>query len=90
MKSLEKILSVVQSQPLDFIVISGDLVHEGEEVDYHQFKKILDESRIQVPVLLALGNHDNKEAFCNVFEQKLTHGRYYIFIRYENGRLCVR
>lgn len=88
-EKLRKILSVVQSQPLDFIVISGDLVHEGEEVDYHQFKKILDESRIQVPVLLALGNHDNKEAFCNVFEQKLTHGRYYYFYQIREWKIVV-
>ena len=75
-KKLRQILSELREEKLDFIVISGDLVHEGNEADYQKLKNIIDAIDFQVPILLALGNHDNKKAFCNVFEQNLKNEKY--------------
>ena len=48
---------------LDFVVISGDLVHEGKAEDYAFFKQLLREAFGETPVYLALGNHDCRSAF---------------------------
>jgi 3',5'-cyclic AMP phosphodiesterase CpdA len=47
---------------LDFILISGDLVHEGGVEDYRYFKQLIEE-HTTLPVYVALGNHDVTEAF---------------------------
>lgn len=47
----------------DFAIITGDLVHEGTAEDYRSFKQIVEENRGDMPVFVALGNHDRKEAF---------------------------
>lgn len=47
---------------LDFVLFTGDLVQEGEAIDYKYFKELV-KSILQVPVFVALGNHDVKEAF---------------------------
>lgn len=45
----------------DFIVISGDLAHEGSVEDYRSLSETL--FRIDVPVFVALGNHDRRAPF---------------------------
>ena len=68
----EKLIQTLQElkkEQLDFIVITGDLVHEGNEADYQHFQNILNSAELAVPVLLALGNHDRKRAFCQVFHK---------------------
>ncbi|MDR1061421.1 MAG: metallophosphoesterase [Clostridiales bacterium] len=52
----------VQYKP-DCIVITGDLVHEGEEDDYAYLREIIKHEASGIPVLAALGNHDLKERF---------------------------
>lgn len=48
---------------LDFVVISGDLVHEGSAEDYKHYRKLISESFGKLPVYLCLGNHDRRAAF---------------------------
>lgn len=48
---------------LDFVVISGDLVHEGGASDYDYFKQVIGRCFGGVTVYLCLGNHDRREAF---------------------------
>ncbi len=45
----------------DFIVLSGDLTHEGEAEDYRELRSLLDQ--LPVPHLVALGNHDRRGPF---------------------------
>jgi 3',5'-cyclic AMP phosphodiesterase CpdA len=47
----------------DFIIFSGDLVHEGEGEDYALLRRIVDDTLENIPVVFALGNHDRKQAF---------------------------
>ncbi len=42
----------------DFILISGDLVHEGTAEEYTSFRQFLAELTGDTPVYMALGNHD--------------------------------
>ena len=51
-------------RPICFIV-SGDLTHEGDSDDYRHLRTLLDEesSRFNIPVFVALGNHDHRGPF---------------------------
>lgn len=55
-----------------FTLISGDLVHNGNETDYRHLKKLLDETAAKnnIPYMLALGNHDTRHSFRSVFLQE--------------------
>jgi 3',5'-cyclic AMP phosphodiesterase CpdA len=48
-----------------FVVITGDVAHEGDADDYRFVKQLIDEESalLGVPILLALGNHDHREPF---------------------------
>ncbi len=52
-------------QKMDFVVITGDVAHEGDEEDYRFIRELLDEyqQKLGVPILVTLGNHDNRQAF---------------------------
>ncbi|MBL8553406.1 MAG: phosphodiesterase [Phenylobacterium sp.] len=47
------------------IIASGDLVDRGEIEEYYELKRLMDES--EIPIYYALGNHDGREAFLQVF-----------------------
>ncbi|MCZ8513758.1 metallophosphoesterase [Paenibacillus filicis] len=48
-----------------FVVISGDLTHDGDVEDYRYFKQLVDEESalLGVPIHVALGNHDFRSFF---------------------------
>lgn len=48
-----------------FVLITGDLAHEGDAEDYAYIRSLLDECSAQVgaPVFVILGNHDHRSAF---------------------------
>jgi Icc protein len=49
----------------DFIVITGDLSHEGDKEDYSYIKTVVDEGSqiVGAPVYVTLGNHDHRAPF---------------------------
>lgn len=47
----------------DFVVVTGDLVHECQEETYHAFFEIMKDCFGDVPVYYVTGNHDMNEAF---------------------------
>jgi 3',5'-cyclic AMP phosphodiesterase CpdA len=51
-----------------FVVISGDLAHHGSPAAYQQLRHLIHEELgpLGAPVLLTLGNHDNRLAFREV------------------------
>lgn len=51
--------------PPDIIVLSGDLVDNGEPAHYAHLRRILDEA--PAPVLVMPGNHDQREVLRNQF-----------------------
>jgi 3',5'-cyclic-AMP phosphodiesterase len=69
---LIKVLENIDSlqQDLDFILITGDLVHEGNSEDYRYFKKIIQDHVKDIPVFTVLGNHDLSKAYWEGYEGK--------------------
>lgn len=58
---------------IDFIVHTGDLIHDGNGEDYQKLFEIFDQYIPKdIPIYLCLGNHDNKKAF---FEAKQEENR---------------
>ena len=62
--TLRYLLQKVRESQVDCVVISGDIVHEGELEDYIYVREMV-ESIIgnQAKVIYVCGNHDRKEAF---------------------------
>jgi 3',5'-cyclic-AMP phosphodiesterase len=56
-------VATLQPQP-DFIVISGDLTNKGTVENFTALKDLI--ADFQIPVLLALGNHDTRSTFYEV------------------------
>lgn len=49
---------------LDFLLITGDLTHEGEEADYQALRTLLKSQLGDIPYIVIPGNHDRRDAFC--------------------------
>ena len=60
---IKKLMSKVNKDKLDFIIITGDLVEGGNSEDYRELKKNLNEIFEGIPYIVTLGNHDNKAEF---------------------------
>ena len=89
-ENVRKILQEVDWKSTEFIVITGDLVHEGVCEDYMFLKNLIEEI---VPsnkkVLYVLGNHDRKEAFYEAYYGKKEEKPYY-YVEYVDGyRLII-
>jgi len=53
---------------VDFCVLAGDLTDLGQPAAYERVKSLID--RIEIPVHLTLGNHDDRETFVSVFGEE--------------------
>lgn len=68
-QKLERVLNRIRAMEIepDFFLISGDLVNNGEDAEYLHFQENL--GKVQafgVPVMLGLGNHDDRAVFRRV------------------------
>ena len=66
--NLVAVLQKIDFTEVDFIVITGDLVHDGCAEDYKNLKSLV-EGNVPVgfPVYYCLGNHDDKKCFYKGF-----------------------
>lgn len=55
-----------------FIVASGDLTNRGDVGSYEELKRILAEAELDIPLLLALGNHDKRDGFYQAMHGRTT------------------
>jgi 3',5'-cyclic AMP phosphodiesterase CpdA len=56
----------------NLIIITGDLTHEGDDNAYGRFLDVVNEfNDFGCPLLLTLGNHDNRSAFYRVFKDRI-------------------
>jgi 3',5'-cyclic-AMP phosphodiesterase len=68
-RNLEKTFAQLASDLPEGIVLTGDIARlTGQMGDYENFKKLLIPSVGKRPIYLALGNHDNRTHFLDVFE----------------------
>jgi 3',5'-cyclic-AMP phosphodiesterase len=69
-RNLESIVpQILESQP-EAAIICGDAARlSGERADYEALKELLAPLAGQTPIHIALGNHDNRQHFHQVFDQ---------------------
>jgi len=68
-KNLQKAVSQMAARQLDGAVIAGDLARsEGKKGDYALLKELLNPLTEKTPVFTALGNHDDRKNFYEVFD----------------------
>lgn len=67
LEQVKQMLDLIEPQP-QFVVVSGDLTNHGSPESFAALKDQL--ASIDVPVLLALGNHDQREPFYQTFLQQ--------------------
>ncbi|KRE89804.1 hypothetical protein ASG89_34745 [Paenibacillus sp. Soil766] len=76
-------IRTLEAKP-SFVVISGDLTHDGDLEDYRFLKKLLDaeEALLGIPIHVALGNHDFREPFREGYleEEPSNESYYYSFM----------
>jgi 3',5'-cyclic-AMP phosphodiesterase len=75
-----------------FIVVSGDLTDSGSAGSYEVVNEVLKELRAgETPVLLALGNHDDRATFRRVVlgEERFDQGPYHYSLLIEGLRVIV-
>lgn len=69
-RNLQKVVPDIVSFSPDGVVIAGDLARlTGELGDYANLKKLLSPLVEKTPVVMALGNHDNRENFLKTFDR---------------------
>ncbi len=73
-ESLKSVLSTIASLDLDFVLITGDTVHEGNGEDYKFLKELLEEYLQDIPYLMVMGNHDRIDGYKQGFGEALTTG----------------
>lgn len=85
---------VVAASP-QMCVIPGDLSHlTGETADYNAFRQLISPIANRTPVLMAVGNHDDRANFQRAFpsspgiNQKIS-GRYVLTLDYDDWRIIV-
>ena len=76
-------------EDVEFISITGDLIHEGSVGEYEELKNLLVTYVPNTPVFLTLGNHDVKENFNKVFLGEEHTNAYYYVKNLDNYRIVV-
>lgn len=74
LREIIKAISSIKAMP-KFVVLSGDLTNTGNLKSYELLKQLL--KMIPVPIILAIGNHDNRENFYKVFKNKTSSDPYF-------------
>ncbi len=69
-QNLQKVAPDIASARPDGVVITGDLARlTGEPGDYANLEKLLSPIAEKTNIIMALGNHDNRENFLKVFDK---------------------
>ncbi len=61
---LEEALLQAAKEPLQFVLLTGDIVHEGEVEEYRAVKNLFQRFLPGIPIFAAAGNHDRRKAMC--------------------------
>jgi 3',5'-cyclic AMP phosphodiesterase CpdA len=94
-RNFQKVIPDIVSSSPDGVLIAGDLARlTGELGDYSNFGKLLSPLAEKAPVVMALGNHDNRENFLKTFdktagEKQAVSGKYVVVIDKGPIRLII-
>jgi len=70
-RNLEKVVAQIAAELPEGVVVTGDLARlTGQMGDYENFRKLMMPLLGRRPVYLALGNHDDRAVFRDVFEDR--------------------
>lgn len=65
---LERLTACLEEEKklgVDFVLLTGDLAHDGTVEDYAALRDALNSTLGGIPWIALPGNHDNREAFCS-------------------------
>ena len=94
-RNLQKVIPDIISAAPDGVAITGDLARlTGEPGDYANLEKLLSPVAEKSPVVMALGNHDNRQNFTKIFtetpgEKQSVRGKHVVVVRNAPIRLIV-
>lgn len=89
-EKLNYALSLIDYTTIDFVVITGDLIHDGGEEDYEGLDLLLKTYIPQeIPMYYCLGNHDNKQAFHKAILKEDSSSLYYYEVFHNGYRLLI-
>ncbi|WP_369673836.1 metallophosphoesterase family protein [Enterococcus faecium] len=83
--ALEKLLQELSLTVYDFILLTGDLVHEGGISDYQVLRKMLDQYFPTTPYYFCRGNHDRRSVFFEGMSVESNETGEYIHCTNQNG-----
>lgn len=69
--NLEKGLKKINLDQISLVLICGDLTEKGSIDDYVQLKMHLDEMFTEIPYIVTLGNHDEKENYRKAWQMDM-------------------
>jgi len=94
-KNLKKIVPQIVESEVHSAIITGDLARlEGKQEDYKKLKQLLDPLAGKIPVAMALGNHDRRDHFLEVFpdspgERQDVKDKYVLVLEYPGIRFII-
>jgi len=94
-KNLKKIVPQIVESEVHSAIITGDLARlEGKQEDYKKLKQLLDPLAGKIPVAMALGNHDRRDHFLEVFpvspgERQDVKNKYILVLEYHAVRFII-
>jgi 3',5'-cyclic AMP phosphodiesterase CpdA len=71
----------------DFVVITGDLIDQGDSATYRDLKEILND--LTMPYYLIIGNHDNRENYMKVFADRFEYDVFAHQSKVHDGKLFL-
>ncbi|MFA9379704.1 MAG: metallophosphoesterase [Acetanaerobacterium sp.] len=86
---LKACLKSIRGEAVDFVMVTGDLAHEGDREDYRYLRAMFDKELPGVPVVAALGNHDRKDAFFRGYLGERARDAYYFQTNIQGLRVIV-
>ena len=88
LEHVKSLIATLEPRP-NFIVVSGDLTNRGDRQSFVELKRLL--ADIDIPMLLALGNHDTQEQFYEVMLEQPERGnaRYHYAQDFDGLRVIV-
>ncbi|WP_282009097.1 phosphodiesterase [Brevundimonas aveniformis] len=85
---LEQVIERVQAAVPDLVLMTGDLIEGQDAAAYDRLKVLM--APLTGPVLYAIGNHDQREAFRAAFTDTPTHGGFVQYAReFDDRRIIV-